>query len=139
MKRLWSAWVAVALALFVVDPAVAAEFASQPVHIVVPFPPVGGTDVVARVIAERLTPVLTTDIDAINAAYGLALPYDSLKDFAFVAQLTTSPLILGFEWFKRMAGIDILDVPRKAGGQALVRRDIDRYRHIIALTGARPE
>jgi tripartite-type tricarboxylate transporter receptor subunit TctC len=191
MKNLWSVWVAVALALFAVDPALAAEFASQPVRIVVPFPPGGGTDVVARVIAERLSAVLgvqvlvdnraggnstiatryvatapadgntlllTTDIHAINAAYGQALPYDSLKDFAFVAQLTTSPLMLvahpslgvhsvpelvtlakappgrlsfaslgsssphylGFEWFKRMAGIDILDVPYKGGGQALV-------------------
>ena len=90
-------------------------------------PPGGGTDVVARMLAERLAPVLgvpvlvdnkpgrqfgdrdahvalapadghtlllTTDIHAINAAYGGALPYDSLKDFAFVTQLTTSPLML---------------------------------------------
>ncbi len=102
--------------------------------------------------------MLTTDIHAINAAYGMALPYNSLKDFVFVAQLTTSPLMLvahpslnarnlpelvalaraqpghlsfaslgsssphylGFEWFKRMAGIDILDIPYKGGGQALV-------------------
>ena len=157
----------------------------------VPFAPGGGTDVVARTLAERLAPVfgvpvlvdnkpggnsviatrqvalappdghtllLTTDIHAINAAYGGALPYDSLKDFAFVTQLTTSPLMLlahpsagmrtlgdvvtqakaqpgrlsfaslgsssphylGFEWFKRMAGIEMIDVPYKGGGQALV-------------------
>ena len=169
----------------------AADFPSQTVRLVVPFPPGGGTDVVARTMAERLAPLwgvqvlvdnrpggnsviatravvaapadghtllLTTDIHAINAAYGGALPYDSLKDFAFVTQLTTSPLMLvahpslaarslpelvtlartqpgrlsfaslgsssphylGFEWFKRMAGIDITDVPYKGGGQALV-------------------
>jgi len=179
------------LVVIAASPASAAEVPGQPVRIVVPFPPGGGTDVVARVIAERLTPILgtqvlvdnrpggnsviatrfvaaapadghtlllTTDIHAINAAYGLALPYDSLKDFAFVTQLTTSPLMLvahpavnarslpelvalarakpgslsfaslgsssphylGFEWFKRMAGIDVLDVPYKGGGQALV-------------------
>ena len=84
-----------------------ADFASQPVRLVVPFPPGGGTDVVARLIAERLTPVLgvqvlvdnrpggnstiatrlvaaapadgntlllTTDIHAINAAYGRRCP-----------------------------------------------------------------
>ncbi len=179
------------LALLAAVPARAADFPSQGMRIVVPFAPGGGTDVVARALAERLAPVLgvqvvvdnkpggnsviatravasappdghtlllTTDIHAINAAYGVALPYNSLKDFAFVAQLTTSPLMLvahpslsarslpelvalarsqpgrlsfaslgsssphylGFEWFKRMAGIDILDVPYKGGGQALV-------------------
>jgi tripartite-type tricarboxylate transporter receptor subunit TctC len=169
----------------------AAEFPNQTVRIVVPFAPGGGTDVVARTIADRLSPVLgqpvlvdnrpggnsviatrqvasaspdghtlllTTDIHAINAAYGSGLPYDSLKDFAFVTQLTTSPLMLvanpaagvrtladvvalaraqpgrlsfaslgpssphylTFEWFKRMAGIELIDVPYKGGGQALV-------------------
>lgn len=168
----------------------AADFPTQPVRIVVPFGPGGGTDLAARAIAEQLTaslgkPVLvenrpggnsviasrivatapadghtlllTTDIHAINAAYAPQLPYDSLKDFAFVAQLTTSPLMLvanpstgirsvpelvrrakaepgrlsfaslgpssphylAFEWFKRMAGIDVVDVPYKGGGQAL--------------------
>lgn len=162
-----------------------------PLRIVVPFPPGGGTDVVARALAEKLGPalgttaivdnrpggnsviatryvasspadgrtlLLTTDIHAINAAYGLALPYDSLKDFAFVGQLTTSPLMLvahpsiaartvpelvalarkqpgklsfaslgsssphylGFAWFKHLARIDVIDVPYKGGGQALV-------------------
>jgi tripartite-type tricarboxylate transporter receptor subunit TctC len=168
----------------------AADFPSQPVHIVLPFAPGGGTDVVARVLAERLAPalgvavlvdnrpggnsviatrlvatapadgytlLLTTDIHAINAAYGIPMPYQSIKDFTFITQLTTSPLMLvahpslnartlpelvalaraqpgrlsfaslgsssphylGFEWFKRMAGIDILDIPYKGGGQAM--------------------
>ena len=190
MRRLLPALLAT-FALCAATAAFAAELASQPVRIVVPFPPGGGTDVVARVIAEKLSPalgvqvlvdnrpggnsviatrlvasappdgntlLLTTDIHAINAAFGQALPYDSLKDFAFVTQLTTSPLMLvatpslgvhtlpqlvtlaraqpgklsfaslgsssphylGFEWFKRMAGIDIVDIPYKGGGQALL-------------------
>lgn len=122
----------------------------------------GGNSVIAsRIVAtapaDGHTLLLTTDIHAINAAYASQLPYDSLKDFTFVAQLTTSPLMLvahpsaglhsvqelvrraraepgkltfaslgpssphylGFEWFKRLAGIDIVDVPYKGGGQAL--------------------
>lgn len=185
LRLLWAALLAVSTL------AAAADFPSQPARIVVPFPPGGGTDVVARTLAERLatmwgvqvlvdnrpggnsiiatravaaavpdghTLLLTTDIHAINAAYGQTLPYDSLKDFAFVGQLTSSPLMLmahpslgvrsvaelvalaraqpgklsfaslgtssphylGFEWFKRLAGIDITDVPYKGGGQALV-------------------
>lgn len=190
MKRFFPSLLATLCICFAAA-AVAADFPRQPVRIVVPFGPGGGTDLVARLIAERLAPVLgvqvlvdnrpggnstiatrqvalapadgytlllTTDIHAINAAYALALPYDSLKDFTFVTQLTTSPLMLvahpalgvhslselvtraraqpgrlsfaslgsssphylGFEWFKRMAGIDLLDVPYKGGGQALV-------------------
>ncbi len=190
MRRLFAFMLGLAT-LCLAAQAGAADFPSQGVRIIVPFAPGGGTDVVARALAERLTPVLgvtvmvdnkpggnsviatravasappdghtlllTTDIHAINAAYGVALPYNSLKDFAFVAQLTTSPLMLvahpslgarslpelvtlaraqpgrlsfaslgpssphylGFEWFKRMAGIDILDIPYKGGGQALI-------------------
>jgi len=181
----------VAAAMLWAAPAQAADFPSQTVRILVPFAPGGGTDVVARTLAERLTPalgvtvlvdnkpggnsviatrqlltapadghtlLLTTDIHAINAAYGNVVPYDSLKDFAFVTQLTTSPLMLvahpgaglrsladlvaqaratpgrlsfaslgtssphylGFEWFKRLAGVELIDVPYKGGGQALV-------------------
>ena len=187
----WLSTLLAAATWFAAAPALAAEFPIQPVRIVVPFAPGGGTDLVARTLAERLTPILrvqvlvdnrpggnsviasrqvaaapadghtlllTTDIHAINAAYGTALPYDSLKDFAFVTQLTTSPLMLvahpatglrtvgdvvtlaraepkrlsfaslgtssphylGFESFKRTAGVDIIDVPYKGGGQALV-------------------
>ncbi len=115
------------------------------------------TEAVARAAPDGHTLLLTTDFHSINAAFGLRLPYDSLKDFAFVAQVSTSPLMLvahpsaalktladlvaaakrspgalsfaslgsssphylGFEWWKRMAALDILDVPYKGGGPAL--------------------
>lgn len=122
----------------------------------------GGNSVIATEAAARAEPdghtlLLTTDFHSINAAFGLRLPYDSVADFAFIARVSTSPLMLvahpgagvktlaelvaaakaapgklsfaslgsssphhlGFEWFKRLAGIDVLDVPYKGGGPAL--------------------
>jgi tripartite-type tricarboxylate transporter receptor subunit TctC len=132
------------------------------VQVLVDNRPGGNSTIATRLVAaappDGNTLLLTTDIHAINAAFGQALPYDSLKDFAFVTQLTTSPLMLvatpslgvhtlpqlvtlaraqpgklsfaslgsssphylGFEWFKRMAGIEIVDIPYKGGGQALL-------------------
>jgi tripartite-type tricarboxylate transporter receptor subunit TctC len=190
MKRFLAFGVALVAALAACFANAAEPYPTRTVRIFVPFAPGGGTDTAARLLAERLTPVLgqtvvvenrpggnsviatqvvasappdghtlllTTDIHAINAAWGESLPYDSLRDFTFVAQLTTSPLMLvahpslgvhsvaelvalakrrpgelsfaslgnssphylGFEWFERMAGIDVLDVPYKGGGQAL--------------------
>ncbi|MCO5099991.1 MAG: tripartite tricarboxylate transporter substrate binding protein [Burkholderiaceae bacterium] len=189
MKRLTLALAGLACAL-VTSAATAESWPTHTVRIVVPFGPGGGTDTAARILAERLTPLLgqtvvvenrpggnsviatqavasaqpdghtlllTTDIHAINAVSGQPMPYDSLKGFAFVSQLTTSPLMLvahpslgvrsvadlvaaakarpgqlsfaslgassphylGFQWFQRLAGIDVLDVPYKGGGQAL--------------------
>jgi tripartite-type tricarboxylate transporter receptor subunit TctC len=115
------------------------------------------TEVVARAAPDGHTLLLTTDFHSINAASGMRLPYESLKDFAFVAQVSTSPLMLvahpsvslktlaelvaaakrspgalsfaslgsssphylGFEWWKSMAAVGILDVPYKGGGPAL--------------------
>ena len=53
-----------------------------------------GTDLAAKSPPDGHTLLFTTDIHAINAAFGVSLPYDSLKDFSFVSQLTTSPLML---------------------------------------------
>ena len=115
------------------------------------------TEALARAAPDGHTLLLTTDFHSINAAFGIALPYDSLKDFVFVARVSTSPLMLvtqpganvrtlgeavaaaradpgklsfaslgsssphylGFEWFKRMAKLDLIDVPYKGGGPAL--------------------
>ena len=115
------------------------------------------TEALARAEPDGHTLPLTTDFHSIHAAFGAALPYDALKDFAFVARVSTSPLMLvthpraglntlgeavaaaranpgklsfaslgtssphylGFEWFKRMAKLDMIDVPYKGGGPAL--------------------
>src|SRR5919198_329065 len=51
--------VAIALALFAgVAPAQAQTYPSRQITLVVPFPPGGSTDVVARIMAERMRPLL---------------------------------------------------------------------------------
>lgn len=115
------------------------------------------TDALARAQPDGHTLLLTTDFHSINAAFGTVLAYDALKDFAFIARVSTSPLMLvthpqsgfrtlgeaiaairanpgklgfaslgtssphylGFEWFKRLAKLDMIDVPYKGGGPAL--------------------
>lgn len=47
-----------ALAAFAVTPALAQSFPARPIRIVVPFPPGGSTDLLARRLAERLTAAL---------------------------------------------------------------------------------
>ncbi len=135
------------------------------------------TEALTRAEADGHTLLLTTDFHSINAAFGVPLPYDSLKDFAFLARVSTSPLMLvthpgaglkslgdavtaararpgklgfaslgtssphflGFEWFKRMAKLDIIDVPYKGGGPALaaVMGGQVTFSFVVAANGIR--
>ena len=135
------------------------------------------TEALAHAPADGHTLLLTTDFHSINAAFGAELPYDSLKDFVFVARVSTSPLMLvtfpasgikslndaiaaartnpgklsfaslgtssphylGFEWFKRMAKVDMIDVPYKGGGPALaaVMGGQITFSFIVASNGIR--
>jgi tripartite-type tricarboxylate transporter receptor subunit TctC len=52
------------------------------------------SEIVARAPADGHTLLLTTDFHSINAAFGGKLPYDTLRDFAPVARVSTSPLML---------------------------------------------
>src|SRR2546427_8694369 len=53
MRRAWDAFTGLAL-LFSAAGALSQEFPSKPVHIVVPFPPGGGADTLARIMEPKL-------------------------------------------------------------------------------------
>ncbi len=178
------------LMLALAVPAVAQDYPSKPVRILVAFSPGGINDIVARIAATQLTERLGKQFIVENrpGAGGLIagealmnapqdghtllvvslaisvnpwfykMPYSPVKDFAPVAILATAPNVLsvnkdlpvksvkdvialakskpgdlkyasagigtfmhlGPELFKQMAGIDLLHVPFKGGGPALI-------------------
>jgi tripartite-type tricarboxylate transporter receptor subunit TctC len=102
-------------------------YPSKPVHLLVAFPPGGTTDLLARIVAQKLSPrlgqqvvvenkpsaggILGTDsiakaapdgynllmvpsLHGTNLSLYSKLPYDTVKDFAPVALLATSPYVL---------------------------------------------
>jgi len=106
----------------------AADYPSRAIHLIIPFAPGGGTDIVARTVAQKLGDALKQPVVPENRAggngtiganavahsppdgYWLSMitashsvnvtlqgtkhPYDLLKDFAPVSQLTTQPYLL---------------------------------------------
>jgi len=170
----------------------AAQYPSRPIHLVVPFSAGGTTDLLARIIAQKLgesfnVPVIvdnrpgaggnigsdtvakaapdgytlvlgTVGTHAINASVYKKMPYDPSKDFAPISLVATTPNILvvnpslpvksvkdlialakskpgkltfassgvgssvhlSGELFKSMAGVDMVHVPYKGSGPAIV-------------------
>jgi tripartite-type tricarboxylate transporter receptor subunit TctC len=118
----------IAITLALVSLPAAAQYPAKPIRMVVPFPPGGATDIVARVVADKLTQALgqsvvvenrpgaggtigsdvvakapadgytllmaTTSTHAVAPSLYAKLPYDPLKDFAPIANVASSPLIL---------------------------------------------
>ena len=179
------------LTLVVTAKAFAQPYPSGPMRIVVPFPPGGGTDMLARLLSRKLNEnwgqsVITDNRPGANGTVGAAfvakaipdghtlllvpsgfavnpsiypkLPFNSERDLAPVTQLASSPLLvmvhqslpvksiqelialakarpgtinyassgngspphLATELFKYMAGVNLVHIPYKGGGPAVV-------------------
>ncbi len=182
----------VAVILVLPGEGLAQTFPAKPVRMIVGFPPGGGTDILARIVAQKLSdswgqqvvvenrPGASATIAAIAVAHAAPdgytlsmgqltpnaiapalyakLPYDALKDFAPIALVGTSPNVLvvypglpvrsvseltvlaksrpqaltyassgagslqhiAAELFKSMAGVELVHVPYKGSGQAVI-------------------
>ena len=165
------------------------QYPNRPIRIIVPFPPGGATDVVTRIVAQKLTDQMgqqvvtenrggaggivgseavakaapdgytlvmgTTGTHAINASLYPKLAYDPIRDFVAVTRTALlanmivahpavpaknvrelialaktrpgeityassgSALYLSGALFTSMAGIDLVHIPYKGGGQAM--------------------
>jgi tripartite-type tricarboxylate transporter receptor subunit TctC len=117
---------AIALIALNTPPANAQNWPSRPIRVIVPFPPGGGTDIVMRIVTQKVsqhtgmsfvidsrpggTGVLGAELAARAAPDGYTiftsapefsinpsmrkLPYDPLKDFAFITQVTSGQFMV---------------------------------------------
>ena len=90
-----------ALAAFIAAPATAQTYPSAPIRIVVPFPPGGGTDILSRIIAQKLNEAWGQSVVVDNRAgaggtIGSAFVAKSPADgFSAQAYFMTNPSLSG--------------------------------------------
>lgn len=85
MKTFNTVWIAACAAALAGAPAVQAQYPAKPVRLIVPFPPGGGTDTMARVLAPRLSeaigqPVVIENRGGAGATIGTEIAAKSPPD-----------------------------------------------------------
>ncbi|OGA31071.1 MAG: hypothetical protein A3G80_08375 [Betaproteobacteria bacterium RIFCSPLOWO2_12_FULL_62_13b] len=94
MKRIIRLAAAALLLAFAAGSSLAQTYPAKPVRIIVPFPPGGGADLVAKAPPDGYTLLITTTGHAVAPSLFRKLPLDPFKDFAAVSQITSTYLVL---------------------------------------------
>jgi tripartite-type tricarboxylate transporter receptor subunit TctC len=118
----------------------AAEYPNKPVRMIVPFPPGGGTDILARVVSNKLTEVSKWTVVPDNRAgaggtIGIATsvnsPYKTLADIVAAARQHPGKVTYGSPGngtsihlsgvlLEKAAGIQLVHVPYKGSNPAMM-------------------
>src|SRR6187431_709185 len=117
MKRLFGAIAAFSILLASGGHLLAQGWPNRPIRMVVPYTPGGYTDLMARLVGQKISEALGQPIvfenkpvakaapdgytfgtviaaHAVNATLNPKLPYDTLKDFSYVSLMSVAPLIM---------------------------------------------
>ena len=98
--------VLVAAALLAAPPALATAYPTKPIRLIVPFPPGGGTDVIARAIAPRLTqylgqPIVIDNRGGANSNIGTDLAAKAPPD-GYTLLMVTANLTINVSLYKNL-------------------------------------
>ena len=124
-RRRFSTGLVAAGALTAAPASFAQTYPAKPIKLIAPYPPGGGVDTVARLIAERLAARLNQTITVENrpgagATIGAeALAKSKPGQLSYASSGIGGLQHLNGEMFKQMAGVDLVHVPYQGTAQFL--------------------
>jgi len=140
--------IVLALGLLAMIPAWAQDWPARPVHFIVPYPPGGGTDVIARIVQNRLSealgqPIVIENRSGAGGAVGTEAAAKSAPDgYTFLFTLsshTINPLLykLNFDVERDFAPVSlVVSVPQLIA--AYPGAPIESMRDVVAIAKAHP-